>query len=213
MTKLGFLKKILPPEEKIFYELFQKGAQVSFEIAQTYNKILKEGLSEQKLEEITDLKHKAVLIDKETLLKLGSTFITPIDREDIQLISSLLKKISKRTVRACINLRVYRFDVPTEHMISQSQTLIEATTELVNLLTKFKETHEINAIAEINNRMDEIETTGDKILYLAMDELFSGNHDALTVIKLRDIYKNIENALDSCFSVSDTLLNVVIKHN
>ena len=54
---------------------------------------------------------------------------------------------------------------------------------------------------------------GDEIHYHAIDELFSGKYDALTVIKLRDIHKDIENALDSCFSVSDAVVNVVLKQS
>ena len=46
-----------------------------------------------------------------------------------------------------------------------------------------------------------------------MDELFSGKYEALDVIKIRDIYKDIENALDLCFSVSDEVVNVVLKQN
>ena len=61
--------------------------------------------------------------------------------------------------------------------------------------------------------MKEIEAHGDEILFHAMDELFSGKYEALDVIKIRDIYKDIENALDLCFSVSDEVVNVVLKQN
>ena len=61
--------------------------------------------------------------------------------------------------------------------------------------------------------MKGIESHGDEIHRKAMYELFSGKYDALDVIKLRDIYKEIENALDACFYVSDTILNVVLKQN
>jgi uncharacterized protein Yka (UPF0111/DUF47 family) len=46
-----------------------------------------------------------------------------------------------------------------------------------------------------------------------MDALFSGKYDALNVIKLRDIHKDIENALDTCFSVSDSVMNIVLKQS
>lgn len=68
-------------------------------------------------------------------------------------------------------------------------------------------------MTESHHRMKEIESHGDEILYKAMDELFSGQYDALTVLKLRDIYKDIEYALDTCFSVSDSIINIVLKHS
>ena len=66
-------------------------------------------------------------------------------------------------------------------------------------------------MTKTNIEMKELETHGDEIHLKAMSELFSGKFDALDVIKLRDMYKEIENALDACFNVSDTILNVVLK--
>ena len=59
--------------------------------------------------------------------------------------------------------------------------------------------------------MKEIETRGDEILYSATEALFSGKYDALNVIKLRDLHKDLESALDSCYSVSDAVVSVVLK--
>lgn len=64
-----------------------------------------------------------------------------------------------------------------------------------------------------NLKMKEIETRGDEIHYLALDLLFSGQYDALNVIKFRDIHKDIESALDTCYDVSDAVTNVVLKEN
>ncbi len=71
----------------------------------------------------------------------------------------------------------------------------------------------LKEISDSNNKMMEIENHGDEILFQAMDEIFSGKHEALEVIKLRDIFKTIEGALDNCYSVSDTILNISIKHD
>ena len=62
-----------------------------------------------------------------------------------------------------------------------------------------------------NLKMKEIETRGDEILFAATEALFSGKYDALNVIKLRDIHKDLENALDACYSVSDAVVSVVLK--
>ena len=58
----------------------------------------------------------------------------------------------------------------------------------------------------------EIETKGDEILHTAMAEIFSGKYDALTAIKLKELYKNIESAMDACFDVSDLVVNIALKH-
>ena len=62
-----------------------------------------------------------------------------------------------------------------------------------------------------NLKMKEIESRGDEILYAATESLFSGKYDALNVIKLKDLHKDLENGLDACYSVSDKVVSVVLK--
>jgi uncharacterized protein Yka (UPF0111/DUF47 family) len=212
MVKFNLLEKILPPEDKVFYSYFEKSADICRETAKLFYDIMHNGFNEDKLIDAKRLKHASNDISKETLIKLNTTFITPIDREDIQLVACLLNKITKKIVKACVNLRVYRLDTHNENMKKQSETLLKATEELNYIITHLKKVSQIKDITESHHRMREIESHGDEILYKAMDDLFSGKHDALTVIKLRDIYKGIENALDTCFSVSDTVVNIVLKH-
>ena len=89
----------------------------------------------------------------------------------------------------------------------------KATEELKVIIYDFKKACPIKVMTESNLKMKEIESHGDEIHYHAVDELFSGKYDALSVIKLRDIHKDIENALDSCYSVSDAVVNVVLKQS
>lgn len=210
--KFNILEKILPPEEKIFYSYFEESSRICNETAKLFNTIMQEGFNEDKLIEAKRLKHKSNDLAKETLCQLNTTFITPIDREDIQHVACLLNKITKKIVKACVNFRVYRLDTQNENMKKQAETLLKATEELNVIVPYLRKISQTKEITESHHRMREIESHGDEILYKAMDELFSGKFDALTVIKLRDIYKDIENALDTCFNVSDTIVHIVLKH-
>lgn len=213
MSKFNLLAYILPPEEKVFYSLFEESAQVCFDVASLYKDIVTSSLTDEHVINVKRLKHKSNDLLKETLHQLNVTLITPIDREDIQSIASLLNKITKRIVKASLNLKVYRLENFTENMQKQAQTLYQATEELKIIIHNFKKSSSIKEMTETNLKMKEIESYGDEIHYHAIDELFSGKYDALTVIKLRDIHKDIENALDSCFSVSDAVVNVVLKQS
>ena len=213
MSKFNLLAYILPPEEKVFYTLFEESTNVCKEAANLFNEIVTNGLTEDQIITAKRLKHKSNDLLKETLHQLNITLITPIDREDIQCIASLLNKITKRIVKAAVNLRVYRLDLYTDNMKKQAQTLMRATEELTFIIHKFKKQSSIKEMTESNLKMKEIESHGDEILYHAMDELFSGKYDVLNVLKLRDIHKDLENALDSCFSVSDQVVNVVLKQS
>lgn len=211
MSKFNLLAYILPPEDKIFYSLFEESTQVCGKTATLFDEIMTKGLTEEHIILAKQYKHRSNELVKETLTVLNHTFVTPIDREDIQNIASLLNRITKKIIKAIMNLRVYRLDVYTENMKAQAKTLVKASEELAFIIHKFKKISSIKEITESNLRMKDIETHGDEILHHAMDHLFSGEYDALNVIKLRDIHKDIENALDTYFCVSDAVVNVVLK--
>ena len=213
MTKFNLLKKILPPENKIFYDLFEESSKTCQDTSRLFLEIMLKGLNEDRLINAKKLKHKSNDLTKKTLTELNLTFITPIDREDIQVVTTLLNKITKRIVKAAFNLRVYRLNEHNPNMIKQSETLVRAVDEMNYLVVHLKDVSNVKEIMDNHTNMKEIETHGDEILYLLMDELFSGKYDALTVIKLRDIYRDIENALDSCSNVADAILNIVLKHS
>lgn len=205
-------KKILPPEEKIFYSLFEESSEVCLQTSKLFLEIINDNVNEERLVVAKSYKHKSNDISKQILNTLNQTFITPFDREDIQLLATLLNKITKRIVKASFNLRTYRINEYNETMKKQAETLVRAVEEVNFVVSQLKVKDNANIIFESNHKSKEIETHGDEILHTLMDDLFSGNYEALTVIKLRDVYKDIENAMDTCFSVSDEIVNIVIKN-
>lgn len=211
MSKFNLLSYILPPEDKIFYQLFEDLSQVCKDAAVLFDEIMQSDLAQEHLIRAKTLKHKSNDLLKETLITLNKSFVTPLEREDIQLITTQLNKITKRITKACVNLRVYRLSSFTDNMKKQAKTILSATDELIFIIHKFKKVSSTKEVLDSNLRMKEIETHGDEILFAAKDELFSGKYDALEVIKLRDIHKDIENALDNCFLISDEIVNIVLK--
>ncbi len=213
MPKFNLLSYIMPPEDKLFFTLFQNSAEICKETAQLYNDIMRNGFSSEKKEEILKYKKKGSISIKLILKQLNKSFITPLEREDIQYLAVTLNKINKRIIKACLNLEVYRLTKYTEEMKEQALTLVSASEKLGEIIKKLKKVSDVEEMTKLNIEMKELETHGDEVHRKAMFDLFSGKYDALDVIKLRDIYKEIENALDACFHVSDTVLNVALKQS
>ena len=214
MAKFNLMSYILPPSNDVFYQLFEESSETCKQAAALFMSILKEGtVTDDTMVTARQYKHKSNKIFKKTLKVLNQTFVTPIEREDIQNISAMLNRITKKIIKACMNYKVYRIANTTEQMIMQANTLISATEELDYIMHHFTKTTSVSEMTDRNLKMKEIETRGDEIHYLALDALFSGEYDALTVIKNRDIYKDIEGALDTCYHVSDAVTNVVLKES
>ena len=213
MTKFNLMSYLVPPEDVMFFNQFQESAKICNKTAILYNEVLKTGLTKESKEKILSYKKKGGISFKLTLKQLNKSFITPIEREDIQYITVQLHKINKKIIKACLNLEVYRITSYTNEMVEQAETLVKATEALGVILKKFKKVSDVEDITKTNIEMKKLESLGDEIHLRAIDDLFSGKYDAFSVIKLRDMYKEIENALDACFYVSDTILNVVLKQS
>lgn len=213
MPKFNLMSYILPPEDKMFFTYFQDSAEICQKTAKLYDEIMHNRLTDEYKEKALKYKKKGKLSYKAILKQLNKSFITPIEREDIQTIAVQLNKINKKIAKACLNLEVYRMETYTEEMKEQALTLVQATEKLGEIIKQFKKVSDVEEITELNIEMKEIESHGDEIHRRAMGNLFSGQYEALDVIKLRDMYKEIENAFDACFFVSDTILNVVLKQS
>ena len=213
MPKFNLMSYIMPPEDKMFFTYFQDSAEICQKTARLYDKIMHDKLTDEYKEKALKYKKKGKLSYKAVLKQLNKSFITPIEREDIQTIAVQLNKITKKIVKACLNLEVYRLNDYTDEMKEQALTLVQATDKLAEIVKLFKKVSDVEKITKLNIEMKEIEAHGDEIHRRAMGNLFSGKYEALGVIKLRDMYKEIENAFDACFYVTDTILNVVLKQS
>ena len=211
----GFLAKLLPPPENKFYSYFKDGAEVCELSSQLFYQIVHSDLRqrEEYLIHAKTYTRRAVEALEGSLALLHASFITPIDREDIQMISSNLYKCTKIILKACVNLRIYKIESYNDIVKHQAEILIKSAEELRTIITMLKHNAPLKDITACNYRIKDIENRGDEILFTATEELFSGKYDALSVLKLRDIYKGIENALDICSVISDLVVNIALKHS
>lgn len=210
------IRKLLPPDDRKFLDIyFVEQAETTHLAAVLFHEIVvkAEHMNEAYYVKAKTIKHKSSDITHQTVAALNQTFITPIEREDILEITLLLNKITKRILRSAMNFRVFRINNFPEAMRHQAEVLMAATDEVRTSIGELRTLRKAKTLNESHTRMIEIERRGDEIFAQAIDSLFSGKYDALEVIKFRGIYRDIESAMDSCYSVSDTVLNVVIKNN
>ena len=98
-------------------------------------------------------------------------------------------------------------------MKEQARNLLKATDKLKEIICEFKKVSDVEKITQLSIEMKELETHGDDILREAYRILYSGKYETLEVIKLRDLYKEVEKVLDACYFVSDLILNIVLKQS
>jgi uncharacterized protein len=209
------IRLVLPPDDRKFLDVyFVDQAATTYEAAILFHEIVAKAahMNETYYVLAKTIKHKSADLTKQTVVALNQTFITPIEREDILQIALLLNKITKRILRSAMNFRSFHITHFPEFMRHQAEVLIAATDEVKTSIGALRTLRKPDPINESHTRMIEIERRGDEIFAKAIEDLFSGKFDALDVIKFRGIYRDIESAMDYCFSVSDTVLNVAVKN-
>ena len=213
--RLGFLAKILPPAEDRFYDFFEEAAEVCQLSAYLFYQIVHSDPNQREecLVHTRAYKRRASEALENCLTLVNNSFITPIDREDIQLIASRLYQTTKVILKACVNLRIYKIASYNEIIKQQADLITTSAEELRKIVATLRVGAPVKEVARSSSRIKDIENTGDEILYAAMEELFSGQYDALHVLQLRDIYKGIENALDMSSIIADVIVNIVLKHS
>jgi predicted phosphate transport protein (TIGR00153 family) len=202
------------PKEDKFYRMFIEAAQNVNEAAVVLRKSL-DCLSAKDAEvsKIEDLEHNGDRLVNEITKELNEAFITPIDREDIY---SLIKKMDD--VLDLINSTMHRFvmfdiNESTEESKQLADMIVKCTVNILELMEGLNSVGDkAKYIKEKIITINKIESEADRLFRKTVGELFKNEKDVLTVIKWKEIYQIIENTIDMCEKIANTVEGVVIKN-
>jgi predicted phosphate transport protein (TIGR00153 family) len=163
------------------------------------------------VERLKELEHEGDRITHETLDKLNTTFITPFDREDIHTLATRLDDILDATDAAGQRLVVYRITKVPPKFLILADLLVESAKEVqravLALPDRKKLTSAITSCVEINS----LENEADVVLREALAELFDNAHDAIEVVKMKDLFSFLEEATDRCEDVANVIETIIMK--
>ncbi len=192
----------------ILDNLAKKAVETSEELVELFSDI--ENVSDHHTK-IKKLEREADTLTRSVFAELNKTFITPLDREDIQRIASktddvidFIEGVSGRTVS-------YHITSTPLYMLEISQELAKATKEVEYMISKLGNVKGNSDIINHCRTTSDIEHTIDDLYRNAVGKLFETN-DAITIIKHKDIYAAIETASDRCVDVADVLEDIVLKY-
>ena len=204
--------RILPQDDK-FYDYFEKCAHQVVQGAVQLDELLRNFTDVQiKTKEIKDIEHEGDIITHDTIESLNRTFITPLDREDIHdLITSLDDVLDY--IEACSErLFLFKIDKTTEEAILISGVLLKTTRVLEQGVRQLRRLKQADAIIKHCAEINRLENEGDYLNRAAVAKLFEPNNNPLEVIKWKEIYETMENAIDRCEDVANVLEGIALKN-
>ena len=207
------LRELLIPHDKIYFDLFEKQAGVMKEAAWQLVALTEDFTNvKEKRHEIEKLEHKGDQITHDIYKQLNTSFITPIDPEEISSLASSLDEVLDYIDGATEKMYYYNIGATDAHMIELAKIIHMSTTEIEGAVKGIRSLKDPRYIEERCIEVNRLENLADDVLAHAVTDLFKTN-DAITIIKFKDIYEHLEIATDYCEDVANVLSDIAIRHS
>lgn len=205
------LQKLLGKEDK-FFSLLEASAEEARTSVQALVKLSQNLAKPVATDQFAWSRRKDKEITKEISAAVYTTFVTALEREDIEDLSNALYKIPKT-----VDKFTERALLAPQHVrgidFSKQISLLERATEIVLELVKSLHRMNLEKVKDLNDKLQFLEGEADKHMMTLYKELFSGKHDPIQVIVLKDLYELLEKIIDRCRDVGNVISHVALKNS
>ncbi len=210
------LKKLLGKDDKFFdlLETAAEEAKVSVDrFAATLKKIADGTAASVSLDEFIQTRRKEKRIRHTMTEELSKTFVTPLEREDIEALSFALYRIPKQVEKIVERLSIYPGRIPHAAFQRQAELMSQAAEAVVFMVKQLRGGTTIEKIREANDRLQYAEGEADKVMLSLLKELYHGPVEARELVVLQELYEMVEQAVDRCRNAGNVVVQIVLKHS
>jgi predicted phosphate transport protein (TIGR00153 family) len=204
------LSAIFAPKEREFFDLFEEAGNNCVLAAQLLERMLDQWPEHAGIgRDVVVCEQEGDRITHDIIQRLNQTFVTPFDREDIIALASGLDDIVDFIEEVADFLVLYRIEAPMEQAQAMARVLHEATRAIAAAIPRLRTLKDIHHYTVEVNRL---ENEGDRMLRSALASLFERGIDPMMVIRWKDIFERLEDAIDSTETAVNILESIVIKN-
>jgi predicted phosphate transport protein (TIGR00153 family) len=191
----------------ILDNLAKKGVETSEALVVLFSDLK----NEEYPKKIHDLEKEADVLTREIFSELNKTFITPLDREDMQRIASKIDDVIDFMDGIAARFQSYQITEVPPYSLEMAHELVKATKEVQYMISKLQRIKNPRDMIDHCRNTSDIEHVVDDLYRDAIKELFMTT-DPIHIIKLKDIYETMETASDRCVDVADVIEDIVLKY-
>jgi uncharacterized protein len=200
----------LTPKTSEFYVLFARAAENALGVARLVDRRFREhpnsGITQEQVKAAETVNDG---VTHDLIQLLNTQYITPFDREDIYGLAKRIDDVVDYIENASDLLGLYKVERTMPQALEQCRVLVDAVEILAFALAELRSVRQAERhLVEVKRLEDE----GDRIVRDAIASLFQDDVDPLTVIRWKDIFDALEDAIDSCESAADVIGNIVVKN-
>ena len=207
------IKEWLIPQDKVFYDLFDRLAAVVVLASNRMVDLVEEFMDvKSKVHHLEQLEHEGDKITHEIYEQLNRTFITPLDHEEISRLASALDDILDFIEGTSQRMYNYGITDTDTHMVEMAKLIQLSVVELEDAVKEIRFMKNPRQIEHRCIEVNRLENLADDVLAHAINDLFK-TEDAIAIIKRKDIYEHLENATDKCEDAANVLSDIAIRHS
>ena len=205
------MKISLVPRTTEFYDLFTRAGANALEAARRVERRFREHPnSSVRHSDVKAIEDEGDAITRDLIQLLNTQYITPFDREDIYQLATALDDVVDHLDEASDLLELYGVESPTRQAIEQCRILVGA---IEHLSVALAELQGMRGVEKELVALKKLEDEGDRVLHDAIADLFRDPRiDPLIVIRWKDIFEALEDALDACETAANVIGNIVVKN-
>lgn len=206
--------RLFPSEGKGFFDLFEQHARKTQEAAELLRTMLSTpGDAAAQAQRIKRVEHDGDTITHTAVETLHKTFVTPIDRGDIHRLISRLDDILDLIEATAERVWLYEINVGDPDATALANVLVECTSLVSQAMTGLRNLKDRDRLLQLCMEINRLENEGDTLLRSALARLFKGQQDPIAIIKLKEIYEFLEDAVDRCEDVANVLEGVALEYS
>jgi len=206
------LQRLLGKEDK-FFGLLEASAEEARTSVQALVKLSQDLDRPVPLDEFSYSRRKDKMITREISAAVYTTFVTALEREDIEELSNALYKIPKTVEKVSERILVAPQFVRGIDFSKQISLLERATVLVVDLVKCLRDGMNLEKVKELNDKLQFLEGEADKHIMVLYKDLFSGKHEPLQVIALKDLYELLEKIIDRCRDAGNVIAHIALKNS
>jgi Phosphate transport regulator (distant homolog of PhoU) len=198
------------PRERLFYDLLEQAADgVAVGARELVDLIDALPDATEQHQRIRELEHEGDDLTHRIMATLNTTFVTPFDRQDIHKLASTLDDVLDAVEAVSDLLVLHRVEEPFPAVRQQASVLVQITKAVAR---EIRHLRTLSSVERDWSDINRLEREGDHVYRRATADLFSGDHPAIEVLKWKDIVDQVEEAIDRCQSISNTMESIALKY-
>jgi predicted phosphate transport protein (TIGR00153 family) len=199
----------LVPTDDRFFDLFSDSARNAEECARRLRELLANPAITDGLSRVIECERRGDELTQQILHRLDTSFVTPFDREDIHALAEEMDDVVDDMHAVAALMQVVNLTEPLPELLEQADVLVQMAEQSVLLIDRLESMKDSKNYLD---SIDKLESEGDAVYRRTLARLFSGEFEALDVLKWKDIVTAMEAALNTLEDISDVVESIILKH-